>query len=147
MKNRQLHLWIGLLTSVIVLVESVTGLLLAEPWMMGASARTRPTMEQGMQPPDNSTGNTQVAGASGEPGQRFGRGAGSGGNFPGGGEQNSLMGFVKNLHAGRIGNTNVQFLASISAVAMIILTITGIVLSVRILSGKSKANQKADVQI
>ncbi|UUZ85897.1 PepSY domain-containing protein [Paenibacillus sp. P26] len=35
-KYRQLHLWIGLICSVFILVESVTGLLLSEPWLMGS---------------------------------------------------------------------------------------------------------------
>jgi len=32
---RQLHLWIGLFTSFLILIEAVTGLLLTEPWLIG----------------------------------------------------------------------------------------------------------------
>lgn len=36
---RQAHLWIGLITSIFLLVEAVTGLLLAEPWLIGEQER------------------------------------------------------------------------------------------------------------
>jgi hypothetical protein len=36
---RQAHLWIGLITSIFLLVEAVTGLLLAEPWLTGQQER------------------------------------------------------------------------------------------------------------
>lgn len=178
MKNRQLHLWIGLLTSILVLVESVTGLLLAEPWLMGETSR--PQMEQGMQfqrgrsdfpdaatnnatneatneetnnatdnATDNETGNPRDNAAfsqSGDQRPSFDR-VGPGRNFPGGEGRNGLMGFVRNLHAGRIGTTDVSFVASITAVALIILTITGIVLSLRVLVAQSKSKQKTATQI
>ncbi|STO36655.1 Uncharacterised protein [[Flavobacterium] thermophilum] len=34
-KMRNLHLWIGLISSIFLLVEAVTGLLLSEPWLIG----------------------------------------------------------------------------------------------------------------
>ncbi|CAG7638954.1 PepSY domain-containing protein [Paenibacillus allorhizosphaerae] len=43
-KFRQLHLWIGLLTSILILVESVTGLLLSEPWLMGQTSKSEMRM-------------------------------------------------------------------------------------------------------
>jgi uncharacterized iron-regulated membrane protein len=36
---RQAHLWIGLITSIFLLMEAVTGLLLAEPWLIGQQER------------------------------------------------------------------------------------------------------------
>ncbi|MFL6556883.1 MAG: hypothetical protein ACJ8MO_12270 [Bacillus sp. (in: firmicutes)] len=36
MKNtRKAHLWIGLICSIFILIESVTGLLMNEPWLIG----------------------------------------------------------------------------------------------------------------
>lgn len=33
---RDLHLWVGIILSVFILAESVTGLIQAEPWLIGA---------------------------------------------------------------------------------------------------------------
>ncbi len=38
-KMRNLHLWIGLISSIFLLVEAVTGLLLSEPWLIGQTER------------------------------------------------------------------------------------------------------------
>ncbi len=40
-KIRNLHLWIGLFTSLLILIEAVTGLLMLEPWLMGAGRPQR----------------------------------------------------------------------------------------------------------
>ncbi|MEH7076645.1 PepSY-associated TM helix domain-containing protein [Neobacillus drentensis] len=34
-KTRKAHLWIGLICSIFILIESVTGLLMNEPWLIG----------------------------------------------------------------------------------------------------------------
>ncbi len=36
-KTRKAHLWIGLICSIFILIESVTGLLMNEPWLIGQS--------------------------------------------------------------------------------------------------------------
>ncbi|WP_066064940.1 PepSY-associated TM helix domain-containing protein [Neobacillus soli] len=36
-KTRRLHLWIGLIASVFIFMESLTGLLMNEPWLIGQS--------------------------------------------------------------------------------------------------------------
>ena len=127
--NRQLHLWIGLITSVLILIEAVTGLLMTEPWLMGVN---RPSAEQ-----RSETAETKMVGFS-ERG-RFNGGP----NFKPGNQGNGLMPFIKNLHAGRIGNTDVSILLDLAAIGMIILTITGIILSVRAL--KMQRIQKKNV--
>lgn len=126
-KTRQLHLWIGLLTSFFILIEAVTGLLMLEPWLMGSN---KPSQEQAVfEKP--TTG--EVADKAG-----VGRdGVEAGGNFNPAGQGNSLMAFVKNLHTGRIGSTDISFLLDIIATGLIILTITGIILSIRALKAQS----------
>lgn len=121
-KSRQLHLWIGLLTSVIILIEAITGLLLNEPWLMGVDKtahRPRMEVEQPAVAELAETGETLTK-------ERVA------GHYQGG-SNNSMIGFVKNLHAGRIGNTDVSILLDIMAIGLIILTITGITLSLRVL--------------
>src|SRR3954463_7086002 len=39
-KTRQAHLWIGLICSIFILMESITGLLMNEPWLIGQSSQT-----------------------------------------------------------------------------------------------------------
>ncbi|MEG6513565.1 PepSY domain-containing protein [Desulforamulus ruminis] len=127
--NRQLHLWIGLITSVLILIEAVTGLLMTEPWLMGVN---KPSIEH-----RNQAGqlNPEDSSKIGEPGE--------GQHFSQGGQgNNNLMHVVKNLHAGRIGNTDVSILLDVVAIGMIILTITGIILSERTLRAQSKQRRK-----
>ncbi|CCO08159.1 PepSY domain-containing protein [Desulforamulus hydrothermalis] len=126
---RQVHLWIGLLTSVLILIEAVTGLLMAEPWLMGVSKPSK-----------------QISEAAGHLAGNPGMGR-MGGEFKGGhditpgGSGNSIMHFVRNLHAGRIGNTDISLLLDLVAIGLIILTMTGIILSVRALKLQSTARK------
>lgn len=125
-KIRQLHLWIGLLTSVIILMEAITGLLMVEPRLMGASAPAMERVAEREMP--------QVEGsAEGLEAER---------SFSPPGQGSSAMGFIKGLHSGRIGNTDVSFLLDIAAIVLIILTTTGIILSVRELRAKSRSRSR-----
>lgn len=140
-KMRNLHLWIGLITSVIILMEAVTGLMLAHPSLMGMQSRA-PIMEknsqftssgnQSMTTADQgtTTANQSTTSQNSNPNTEGSRKPEAG---------NSLMGVVKGLHAGKIGNLNIQWVIDLSAISMIILTISGIYLSVRILRGPKKA--------
>lgn len=123
-KIRQLHLWIGLLTSFLVLIEAITGLLMLEPWLMGIN---NPVPEQRVLRENSGSGqDIMVQGIEGEevvPNRQFepaGRGS-------------SIMGFVRNLHAGRIGNADVSLLLDVVATGLIILTVTGMILSIKAL--------------
>lgn len=129
-KCRQLHLWIGLFTSLLILIEAVTGLIMAEPWLIGAG---KPQTEQHVQLEETRTAETlgRTAPAFSKPVE--GEAAQSGGN---------LLRFVKALHAGRIGNTDVSILLNVVAVGLIFITITGIILSVRILKAQRVAKMK-----
>jgi hypothetical protein len=121
-KTRRLHLWIGLLTSFLILIEAVTGLLMVEPWLIGVS---RPSMGQRIELQKTETGEVET--------KDFVRERIEAGHFHRADQGNSIMGFVKNLHAGRIGNTDVSFLLDIIAIGLIILTVTGIILSIKAL--------------
>lgn len=122
-KLRRLHLWIGLFCSVVILLEAVTGLLMLNPGLLGVSkAADRPLAQQWV---------AQEGGqnASGENGavarQRQG--------FPPAGQGFSALRVIKELHTGRIGGADLSWLLSAGAVAVIILTITGIVLTINVL--------------
>jgi len=132
-KIRNLHLWIGLLTSFLILIEAVTGLLMVEPWLIGAgrpAAEHRATLEK------TAAGEVSVEAGFGSGGMGAGR------RFNPAGQGNSIMSFVKNLHSGRIGGTDVSLLLDIIAVGLIILTITGMVLSVKALKTNSGGRRR-----
>ena len=140
-RNRQLHLWIGLFCSVFILLQSVTGLLLLEPWIIGGGQGERGEMSF------NPNGRTSTAavgttttgevaapvfpadGVSGGRGRLEGGGAG-------------ISGFIKNLHEGRIGTADISWLLDLSAIGMIVLTITGIILSVKTLKAQHIRRRK-----
>lgn len=123
-KIRNLHLWIGLFTSLLILVEAVTGLLMLEPWLMGAG---RPAAEQRVMLERPAAG--EVPGRPGAGGQ----GAEADRNYINAGQGSSITVFVKNLHAGRIGGTDVSLLLDVAAIGMIIMTVTGMILTVKAL--------------
>lgn len=116
-KNRLFHLWIGLLTSVLILIEAVTGLLMNEPWLMGLN---KPSTEQHVEYEQVQTDGFSERESVEE--ERHYNPAEQG---------NSMLGVVRSLHSGRIGDTNVRFLLDIIAVGLIILTITGITMSIK----------------
>ncbi|WP_026564074.1 PepSY-associated TM helix domain-containing protein [Bacillus sp. UNC41MFS5] len=77
-KTRKAHLWIGLICSIFILIESVTGLLMNEPWLIGQTqmegnrgnfqpGQFNPgTMQQGATTDSNqAAGQTQGQAASG----------------------------------------------------------------------------------
>jgi len=166
-KLRRAHLWIGLVASIFIFVESLTGLLMNEPWLVGQSqavsgrANFQPgQFYQGQNGQGNSTGQGQASGqfqgqgttnGNGQfQGQGGAKGAGqfqgSGGfrrnaNFTGIGRNASsqgILGTIRNLHDGRIGNTNVKWLLDLVAIAMMVLTATGVYLSINVLRAESK---------
>ena len=143
-KMRNLHLWIGLICSIFILIEAVTGLLLTEPWLMGGQSMERPQMGQGFQgfpggqaiAPGSQQDGQQNGGTTefrGQNRQQFGKREG----FGDAGSNGGLMGFIRQLHEGRIGGTNLKIFADIAAIAMILLTLTGIFLSIKTLRAQS----------
>ncbi|MDD9270690.1 PepSY-associated TM helix domain-containing protein [Paenibacillus sp. GCM10023248] len=155
-RTRQLHLWIGMICSVFILIQSVTGLLLSEKWLTGASEEPPQGMMQTMnagnqaglaQGPNQNQDQSQGQGTSQGQTQGQMQGQMQGQRpFPGGGAgpggQAGVTGFIKNLHEGRIGNTNVKWLVDLTAISMIVLTVTGITLSIKTLRAQSMQRKR-----
>lgn len=137
-KCRQLHLWIGLLTSFLILIEAITGLFMTEPWLLGEN---KPSTEQQLQFEKTKTGETfgRELEQYGEP---VGGEASGDRNFIKANNSNNLMGFIKGLHSGRIGNTNLSMFLDIVAIVLIILTTTGIIISIKTLKAQSVAKKR-----
>ncbi|WP_251551505.1 PepSY-associated TM helix domain-containing protein [Neobacillus muris] len=171
--TRKVHLWIGLICSIFIFLESLTGLIMNEPWLIGQQTQTfergnfQPGQFQGRQGITNdsaqNSGQTEGQANGSTDGQTNGqmngqtRGQfGMNGQFPAGGERGagftgeegssqSLMGIIRELHEGRIGTTNIKWLIDLVAVAMMILTGTGIYLSIKIL-GAERKRKKAGLE-
>ncbi|MBW7477440.1 PepSY domain-containing protein [Paenibacillus oenotherae] len=163
-KSRQLHLWIGLICSVFILIQAATGLLILEPWLIGGSEMPEqggfPRQMQLQQMNDGAAGNSDGNVGMGQMGEvpegnmngRMGRPGGDAfpgnGNFgPGREDGQGASGFIKNLHQGRIRGTDVSWILSIVAVGMIILTVTGIVMSTKILAAQSSRRNKRKAEL
>ncbi|WNC15205.1 PepSY-associated TM helix domain-containing protein [Brevibacillus brevis] len=137
MKNtRQLHLWIGIITSLFILIEAVTGLLLSEPWLIGSqsheegrkmvmSSAAAPAQSSGAVGDDEKSTNTSMA-------------------FPQrGDQQSSLMGVIRGLHEGKFAGANLRILVDVTAIGLIVLTVTGLTLSVKTLRAQRIRRKKA----
>ncbi|WP_160719125.1 PepSY-associated TM helix domain-containing protein [Bacillus sp. USDA818B3_A] len=178
MKNtRKAHLWIGLIASIFIFMESITGLLMNEPWLIGQTQQEggkgnfQPGQVQGQM--NNGQSNQVQAGQGmtqksaqtsgqmqGQNSNQMQRSSGDRqfqgrGNFGGNGNlpagmtmnregmgQNSAMGIIRGLHEGRLGNTNIKWLIDLVAIAMIILTGTGIYLSAKVLAAEAKRKKR-----
>lgn len=82
-------MWIGLILTVILLSEAVTGLILAEPWMIGETEEEQSITKNRTRP--------------------------------------------RGLHEGKIGTFRIRWFIDLAAIGMILLTLSGIYLSVPIL--------------
>jgi len=167
-KMRNLHLWIGLITSIIILMEAVTGLMLAHPSLMGMESRAPiiegnsrttssdddsiSTSDQGQITANQSTLTTNESSSnqnsvvSNAPSSSLEGKTQSDTIAPrrGGSRNqeadNSLMGLVKGLHEGKLGNLNITWVIDLAAISMIVLTISGMYLSIRILRRQRKSD-------
>ena len=174
-KTRKAHLWIGLICSIFILIESITGLLMNEPWLIGQTqmegnrgnfqpgqfnqgAGTQGGTTNSSQTTGQTQGQTSANGQTQTNGQTQSQtGQTTNGQFqgrPGAGGptgesgSTSITGIIKNLHAGRIGTTDVTWLVDLVALAMIFLTGSGIFLSLKVLKAdKKRKNRKNDGQV
>ncbi len=123
---RKLHLWLGLFFSAFLLVEAVTGLLLSEPWLLGEN-QPKMRVEAGKE----QSGMPAVAtGAGRQKVQRQVRSSG--------GSSNSLYHTIKVLHTGNFAGMNLKWVADLTAIAIIVLTVTGVYFSVILLRAGNK---------
>lgn len=169
-KTRKAHLWIGLIASVFIFIEALSGLLMNEPWLIG---QTQAEMGQGKfqprqfpqgQSPQDFQGNGQTP----DQGQfedqgptQYQRGGNGNGQFQGRREfgengnfravnrrdemgQGSALSIIRGLHEGRIGTINIKWLIDLVALAMMFLTGTGIYLSVKVLRVERKRKKQQD---
>lgn len=161
---RRAHLWIGLIASVLIFMESITGLLMNEPWLIGQSqveggrGNFQPgqfnqrQFNQGQA--GQGTGQNSGQANSQMQGQANGQfqgppGFGNNGNFSfrargEGMGQGSILSTIRGLHEGRIGNTNIKWLIDLTAIAMIFLTGSGIYLSLKVLSADRKRRKRQE---
>lgn len=144
-KMRNLHLWIGLLTSVLILLEAVTGLLLIHPSLLGEPERA-PAIERSARS-TNPENLVPAATTSSRPAVTDNLGAEVQGGRPAfhetgaaGAEdaRSGLVGLIRGLHAGRLGSLNIRWVIELAAISMIVLTVTGIYLSIKILIRSNK---------
>ncbi|BBH24516.1 hypothetical protein Back11_58610 [Paenibacillus baekrokdamisoli] len=162
-KTRKLHLWIGLISSLFILIQSVTGLVISEPWLVGGSSRgdmpqmqISGSMNGGTGGTAVSTGtstntNTQAASNSdsssavdqGQQQKQGGQGFPPGGAGGGGDSQGGIVGFAKKLHEGMIYGNSYKIFVDLTAISLIFMTLTGIFLSIRVLKGQSKQRRRA----
>ena len=164
-KTSNLHLWIGLICSVFLLLEAVTGLLLTERWLMGVSGHSHGSHEHAH---GDGHGHVQLnmidavkkASESGafsmdEVGVVMNHGMymvrlnDQDGTLvtiaPDGTvvkkEANQFASFVRAIHVGKLGLWN-RLIIDAAAISIIILTGTGIYLSVKILRTQAKTKQR-----
>lgn len=137
--SRTLHLWIGLITSVFILIESVTGFLMLEPQLIGGQSKAKMEMAHAGNKSGARYGDRQSS-----PDQALTQQAGRSGPSLEGGDkgESSLQRFIKELHTGRVGSVDLTLVMEITAIGMIVLTLTGIVLSIRVLKAQRRSRLK-----
>lgn len=162
-KTRKAHLWIGLICSIFILMESITGLVMNEPWLIGQSqidgrgdfqqARVNQGgtssvssqvsgQNQGQNNSQSLTksqnqDNNQTMNQAGNSSTGLPRGPGGDG-----GSSGSFMSIIKGLHEGRMGTMNIKWITDLAALALIFLTSTGIYLSIKVLNADKKRKKR-----
>nr|WP_092069063.1 PepSY-associated TM helix domain-containing protein [Dendrosporobacter quercicolus]NSL47328.1 PepSY domain-containing protein [Dendrosporobacter quercicolus DSM 1736]SDL85439.1 PepSY-associated TM region [Dendrosporobacter quercicolus] len=120
---RTVHLWLGLIISLFLLTEAFTGLILSRPALIGAGKATHSQHSQLL------TGEVKSpAGLNQNLTEEEARTAAEQAKLVSG-DVSSLV-FLKQLHQGIIYNNTFRWLVELVAVSIIILTLTGIYLSV-----------------
>jgi len=129
-KARKIHLWIGLITSLLLFFQASTGLILMEPWIVGIEKNGQgqgwiqlEESRKGRVVDENENNNIQ--------GNEYGFNRQDN-------EDQGLHGIIKELHTGQIGNHDLSIVIDLTAVSIMILTATGIYLSIKILRGEHK---------
>jgi hypothetical protein len=114
---RRIHLWVGVILSLVLLCEGLTGLILAAPSIFGQGPQEgRPAEIQ-----DKVQGEKrEMTAGEGE----FKR------NPVTARGDNSLLMIARTLHEGRIGTLNLRWLVALSGIGLAILCITGVFMAI-----------------
>jgi len=163
-KMRNVHLWIGLITSLFLFIEAGTGLLLTERWLMGSSSGHGQHHEHGGGHGEHLSMMDAVKKAS-ESGAfawndvsvvmnhgvyivKLNDDAGTTVTISPDGtviskEANKLASIVRGLHVGQVGDVNIKWMLDVASISILLLTGTGIYLSIKILRAQSKKKRKS----
>jgi uncharacterized iron-regulated membrane protein len=161
-KTRNVHLWIGLIASIFLFIEAGTGLLLTERWLMGGSSHDSHQQHSGH---DGHITMLDAVKKASETGAFDLKDVGVVMNHgmyvvklndakgttvtiaPDGTvvskEANKFASIVRGLHVGQVGNVNIKWMLDIASISILILTGTGIYLSMKILRAQSKKKRKS----
>lgn len=116
---RKIHLWVGLILAVVLLVEAATGLILAEPRLFAGERLQSPAGGE----------TRQVQGQLRLRERRRERGA-----------QEGIVSEARRLHQGRVGSLDLRWVIELSAVGLVVLTVTGVYMAAFTLgAGRRKA--------
>ena len=129
---RKVHLWVGLILALVIIMEAVTGLLLAEPWLVG---REKTQQHGGSLSESQQKGLTNEQNTARPQREAIGKQKAPAGEI-------TAFAFAKGLHSGRIGDWNFKWLVDLTAIGLIILTLTGIQLSIPILRARRHRNRR-----
>ncbi|ANB60036.1 pepSY-associated TM helix family protein [Anoxybacillus amylolyticus] len=163
-KMRNVHLWIGLITSLFLFIEAGTGLLLTERWLMGSSSGHGQHSEHSSGHGEHLSMMDAVKKAS-ESGAfdwndvsvvmnhgvymvKLNDDAGTMVTISPDGtviskEANKFASIVRGLHVGQVGDMNIKWMLDVASISILVLTGTGIYLSVKILRAQSKKKRKS----
>jgi len=116
---RKIHLCVGLILAIVLIIEAATGLILAEPWIVGQGKPQIPIGDS--QNIEQKKSMPRSIAESGKPVQ-------SGFN---------AFGFAKGLHQGKVSGFDLTWVVDLSAIGLIILVLTGVYLSIPFLRTRS----------
>jgi hypothetical protein len=125
---RNLHLWLGLFLTVFLLVEAVTGLILSEPSFIGVNK------VQHVSQSSQSEGKISAASLAGS--EQDAKGIEHAKQVSG---DVSLLVFIKQLHQGIFSSDSFRWIVELTAIGIIILTVTGVYISIPLLKAQFKS--------
>ncbi len=126
---RSLHLWLGLFLTVFLLIEAVTGLILSQPSIIGIGKAQHPSQIVQIGEENKTFAIQQIDSESDY--KSIGHAKQVSGDV-------SILVFIKQLHQGIIHSENFRWIVEIVAIGIIILTLTGVYLSIPLLKAQFK---------
>lgn len=126
---RKLHMWVGIILSIFILIEAVTGFILANPQLAGVE---RNSMIEGGRH-QQFRGSGDIPTLDGEPGLVPNRPPV---------DDDSVLSVAKMLHQGTYGAVDLRWLVAVIGVGVAFLTVTGVYLSVKPLGTQSRNRKR-----